>query len=386
MPITSATNAEYDAHLALWTLTERMLTGEGAEKELRRGNYEPKAAFKRRKASADWRPYTRDLISRLTGELFGRAEEVERSAPVPGEWLAAAGSEGESYEVQLLTLAETLVAYHDAWAIVDPKGPTLHVARPQSVPRWTEEAVVVKGRRAVPGDISEDERVEETWTVYRPAGYEVYTRDKDKDVLVGSGAYDEQGRAFTRQGRPTPPAFRIRLPWTVRFGAAVAKAHRALYRLESKYDAALSDALRGMIQLGTAGDEQFAGELRDALEKGALAVPYNTEYGEHRPLSVGTEGLPFAQDALEAKRRELYRVANQSLEEASTQMSATEAAFRNQSGSAAALSVLASAMESAEEEILRLAAQAHDARLTERAFDVSVSWPRDFSEVRLERD
>jgi hypothetical protein len=193
--------------------------------------------------------------------------------------------------------------------------------------------------------------------------------------LIEEGEYAEDF-AFS-QG---PPAVRVSLPWRVRFGLAVAKAHRSLYRLESKYDAALTNSLGGLLQIATGGEDTLSEAIKKALKQGAIAVPYDSDHGEHKPVNVGVEGLPHGKEQLTRKREELYRTAYQSLDQAATQMSATEARQRGRSGPAAALSVLAETVQSAEESILPVIAEAEDRRNADREMVAEVDWPTDFAD------
>jgi hypothetical protein len=377
--VTQSTNTHYDKNLRDWLLIDKMLTGDRVKTTLVRGAFEAQRAFDKRKERADWKPYTRDLVSRLSGELFSRVGEVSRETAATDEYLASVGPEGESYHVQLIQLAETLLAFHDAWAIMDP-AQGLQIVEPQHVPRWNQNAVVLKGTRTVGGDVFTDEAEEEAWTVYYSDRFETYVQREDEngnviERLVDEGFYVEEGWEFS-QG---PPAVRFCLPWTVKFGLAVAKAHRALFRMESKFDEALTNSLGGLVQIATAGDDELKQQIEKALKRGAVAIPYDKDAGEHKPLNIGTGGLGPGQNALERKRKELYRSAHQALDQASSRMTATEANARTRSGQAAALSVLAETMQSAEESILPVVAEAEDRRNAGRELNPEASWPTDYS-------
>jgi hypothetical protein len=381
MGYTTATDAHFRENVADWRLVHRMFSGEGATRELIRGAYEARRAYQKRVERADWRPYTRDLVNRLSGELFTRAGEITRQTVVSGEYLDSIGPEGESYTVQLMRLADTLVAYDEAWVIMDP-AQGLRVVEPQHVTRSGSEGVIVKGMRTDPGaSLDEEESKVAAWTVYRAGGWEVYVKDKEDDdseeVRVGGGRYYSEREGWQFSGGP--PARRITLPWKVSFGLAVAKAHRALYRLESKYDEALTNALSGLLQIATGGDDNIQESIKKAIDDGAIAIPYDKDHGEHKPLNVGTEGLGPGESTLGRKRKELYRTAYQSLDQASQRMTATEVDSRTRSGPVAALSQLSETMESAEVEILPMIAEAEDARRVDEALEASVDWPTDYS-------
>lgn len=381
MGITTATDQHYDNRVDTWTMIDRMHSGDGVEKELVRSPYEATRSYRKRRDCADWKPWTRDLVQRLSGELFSKAGNVTRDTAASDSYLASIGPERESYGVQLMKAVDALLAFDEVWVVMDPSR-GLRIVEPQHVPRSTSDAVVVLGTRTPAGlSVEQDESAARAWTVYYDDSYAVYMKDQENDdreeKRVDSGLYYEEDPSFSFADGP--PARRISLPWRVSFGEAVARAHRALYRLESKYDQALGNALGGLLQLGTGGDQEIADRIEDALKDGALGVPYDKDYGEHKPLDVGTAGLGPGADTLERKRRELYRSAYQSLDDASRRMSATEASARNRSGAVAALSQLSETVQSMEETVLPIVAQAEDATRAGDELEASVDWPQDFS-------
>ena len=196
MAITTATDSRYDNNFDDWLLIARMLTGEGAKRELVRGPYEATHAFKARKKCADFRTYTRDIVERLVGELFTHSKEVTRETVVSDDYLQSIGPEGESYHTQIINLAETLVAYHEAWALVDP-GQGLRIVEPQHVTRSNSNAAIVKGTHTPTASIEQDEKEIPAWTVYYDNRWEKYVKagesSQNEDKRVGSGFYYEKG-------------------------------------------------------------------------------------------------------------------------------------------------------------------------------------------------
>jgi hypothetical protein len=374
MPVSKATNAHYDEHLRSWNLIRRLHTGDQVSAELVQGAFESDLAFKARKDTVDWKPHTRDLISRLVGELFSRSGEVVRETEIDDAYLSAIGPSDQSYVTQLINLTETLIAYDECWAIMDP-AQGLMITGPQHVPRWTQDAVVLKGTRTMGDSVFGDEQEQEAWTIYRDDSYEVYVQSDKEGVdeeRVDGGEYEE---GFSFDG---PPAQRIVLPWKVPFGRSVARAHRSLFRIKSKMDSALTNSLGGgLLQVATGGSGEMADAIKQALKSGAIAVPYDKEHGQHKSLNVGTKGLQHGSEALKRKRQELYRTAYQSLSQASGRMTASEVDARNRSGPAAAMSVLAETIQSAEESLLRVVAKAEDSRREDPS--PQVEWPTDFS-------
>ena len=236
--------------------------------ELLPGSYEPSSAFQARTALADFRPYTRDLVARLSGRLWTRADEIERTVPFDEAWFETAGRPrddmgaggGRAYDTMLMQMTELLLAYDEIWVLVDPRTQKITIIEPQYVTRWNPQSVVVKSEQSTVADVSRSEILQDVYTVYRPDSFTVVAQaeDGDGEEIRDEGMYDEQGRAFTARDGETavPPITRIRVPFSTRYGWTVAKAHRALYRMESRYDAAIGDALRGLLQLAVGNDRR----------------------------------------------------------------------------------------------------------------------------------
>jgi hypothetical protein len=402
MPIHDATHPHYDDHKSDWQTTRRMVSGEDVSEELVRRYFEHADHYDQRQKDADFTPRSRFLLSRIAGILHQRAADVDRDlGPVSEEDLEAAGPAGEDYSVLMLQLTETLLTYDEAAVVLNPAS-GLHVKSPLALPHWGEDAegpfaVVASSRVTTDGPFSDSNR-EDTYVLYRPAGYETYVEDEatagadDNQRLVDRGAWAEDTPFFVdADGRPTTPVLRLSMPWEARVGLQIARKHRAMYRMGSRRDFALSSAMNGLIQFAVGDNADLSDDIESNLRGGYKWVPYSTEYGEHKGLQMPTNGAQLGTEVLEKKKEELNRVAYNELEKgARSSTSATEAQIKHQGAAAAALSVLAAAMSDAETRILRLMAQAQDFR----AFagpspsdpGVSAEWPSDYSDVLSPRD
>lgn len=393
--ITEATHPHYRKRKRDWLLIRRMLTGEEAEKELNKRYFEEHPQhWKQRKRDADHTPLTRRHVQRIVGMLFERKGDVAReTGPISG--LDAVGPEGESYEVQLIALAAKLLAYHEAYVVFQPAG-GLAVVGPMSVPVWNQQSKVVKGSRVPDQSVFAEIQEWDTWTRYTARGYEVFRqvegeggKEKDERIDKGIWAVNEDGESdaffVDQDGQAMPPVLRVRLPWEARFGYMLAKKHRAIFEMRSRRDFAASTSMNGLLQVGvgkTQGDEDFAGMIRSAIEKSRI-LPYRTDYGEHKGIAYPTDGIKEGTKIIQEKEKEMDEVAFKLLDEA-TRKTATEAALQHAGGAAAALTVLASTIESAEERILRVMAQAEDMRLAgpgPEPVNITVEWPEDYSGV-----
>jgi hypothetical protein len=397
MAIHDATHPRFDDHERSWLLVRRMLTGENIERELVQRYFEHDRHFEQREEDADHTPRLRFLLGRLVGMLFQREDEVERRlGPLDQESLEGAGPEGEDYRVQLMELAQTLLAYNEAIVIVNPrKG--LQIESPLAVPHFTSMEAVVKGSRTTSASVFEDAQSVDTWTRYTPIGWETYRKPRDEEegeqVLVESGQYVETGEDQDQpffvdsDERPRAPVMRIKMPWGSKVGLQLARKARAIFRLESRRDFSLSTAMNGIIQLGVGSDSDLADRIKKGAKRGDHLWPYDKDLGEHKGLQLPTDGAELGTEVISDKEEALHRVAYNELQQAArTAQSATEAQIQRSGGAAAALSVLAATLSDAERRILKVWSQAEDftvAGPNPRLPDVGAEWPEDFSEVDL---
>ena len=386
--ITIAKNELFKDKSPQWTATQQMYTGKGVTAQLHQGYFEPDSHFHKRASQADFQPVTRDIISRLVGQLFERRDEIVRElGPLSEADLERIGPKGESWTVLMMQVAENLLAYNSCVVVLRPEIPSVYVETPLVMPRWTATEAVITSERSMTDSVFQDEELQDTWTRYFPEGWGVYVQEDGKDVPIEEGFWrDEQSFFVDRDGLRVPPVIRAEMPWSSCFGHLVAQAHAAIYRMESTLDFASSGSLHGLVQLGVGSDSELATEISDALEDGRRFIPYDRDKGEHKPLAVPTAGLEMTAQLIEKKRENLYETSYQSLTQIAR--SATEAASDHQSGPAAALSVLGETMASIEARTLSLLAQATDmesfAGPAPQDPGISVSYPSDFSQVRLE--
>lgn len=391
--VTTLTHPRYDKQERDWQLISRMFSGEDVTKELIKRYHEHNDHYRQRKRDADFTPHARYLTSRLSGMLFQKEDDVDRTLSIlTEEDLEEAGPDGEDYRIILQTLADTLWAFDEAYLIYNPRS-GLHVVDPLSVPVWSGAEVVVKGTQTVvdiDAGIAEEMQV---WTRYMPQGYEVYRQTQDdqgnvEEEIIAAGTWaDSEEVYFTdAQGQAVPPVLHISMPWRARFGLALAKKNRAIFRAVSRRDFAWSTSANGMLQVGIGnkdgGDDQLADKLKEAAQTYKI-LPYRKDYGEHKGVAYPVEGIEIGTKIIAQKQKELDEVAYNTLEEA-TRKTATEASIQHSGGAAAALSIMGQTIEDAERRILRIMAQAKDYRLAgpePQPIDVSVGWPQDFSKI-----
>ena len=384
--ITTATNAQYDQREHSWRLTRTFATGTGASSQLMQGYYEAQARFAKRRRLAQFFPLTASLIRRLAGHLY--SQEVEREAPID---VSNIGARGESIQVIAAEIAQTILLYNSVVIVIDQG---VRVLPPIDCPRWDDgEFYTVQGRQVKPGAArDQDQEMQDVWTVYDPSQFEVYTQEvnktsnKKEDVLLRRGVYAE-GRSYSIGAQPHPPVLRPMMSWPTAIGHEIAKAHRAIYRMESRADAGEMEAVAStMMQAAVGADEDFAGVFAKALKEGQTYVPYDKDLGEHKPFALPVGPAEQLRSTLERKEERLYKVLGQAVAD-NVQRSATEAVLNMSTGIAPLLTSLASKMQDVEEHVIELAAQEIDTRRMGTApNDISVTYPQDFTQVAIGAD
>jgi len=370
MSLKNAQNQHYKKHRSDWTLARDFYEAEDVSRHLVQGKYESEGAFQARRRQADVHPYTRQIIGRLTDQLLLRSDEATRRlGPIPSSYLENAGPDGESHDLQMHTLANYLLLYGEAWLQVRPtgSGAELRVLSPLTVPRWTDQKVLTLGERSRPNvSIEEDEEVETTYTTHSPRGFTSYVfRKKDNGeeerVQVESGTYapgEEDAFFVDRSGNPTPPLKRITLPWDATLGIQLGKTHLQMFRLESQIDGRLHTALTSGQLVYNGLDEDGEEKVIHSHKKGQNLI-FLPDDADVQPMTVPTEAVEMGEERLSNKEDALYETAYETITREEGQMTATEASSRSQA-TAAAVSTIASTVESAETSVLPLVAQSYN--------------------------
>ncbi|MCS4139569.1 hypothetical protein GGQ13_003024 [Salinibacter ruber] len=368
MSLKTATNAHYDRMKEDWQLARDFFELSGLGRYLEQGKYEAEGPYRSRVGRRFAQDHTATLVGRLADPMLLRADEVERDlGPIPDDYLGSAGPGEESHDLQMHQLAEYLLVYGEAWVEVRPTGAgaELRIRTPLSVPRWTGNRVLTLGEASRPDvPITQPEEVDTTYTVHSPRGFTTYmfreneTTGEEERAQVDSGDYspgEEEAFFVDAQGNPTAPLLRVEMPWDATFGVAVARVHRSIYRMRNQLHGRFGSILTNSRYYTKGLDADGEEKLVHALKRGRnlLHLDENSEIGA---LEVPTDGIEEAQDELRRLKDDLYRAANQTIDGATSNASATEAVVKNEDKSAA-LATLAATIESAEESALRLIAQ-----------------------------
>jgi len=370
MSLKDAQNQHYKENKDDWALAQAFYSTDDTERYLTQGKYESDGAYRSRVRAAHAFPYSRQIIHRISDQLLLRADEVERElGPIPSRYVDAAGPDEESHQLQMKTLGDYLLLFGEAWLQVRPtgSGAELRVLTPLTVPRWKGEKVLTLGTRSKESTIFEGEQKETTYTVHTPTGWTTYAlRKKEgskekKRVEVESGTYspgEETAFFVDAGGNRTPPLMRFSMPWDTVLGIEVAKTHLQMFRLENQIDGRLHTALTSGQLVYNGLDEDGEEKVIHSHKKGRNLI-FLPEDADVEPLEVPTEAVTMGEERLATKEETLYETAYNALQAATAESSATETVVKQQS-TAAALATLASTVESAEESVLRLVAQAYN--------------------------
>jgi len=390
--ITDATNRRYDQMLPSWQMTRRMTQPDNARRELIQGAYESRSRFEARAQLTDYHPLTSTIMQRMVGMLYARQADISRQASVD---LSDIGAGGEGIDVIAGEIALNLLLYNDCTVIVESEG--IRVSSPIACTRWEPgRFYTIKSLRTSgdPGPAA-NQKLMDVWTVYEANGFTIYAQQENdsgekEDVVVQPftawNAEDADG-AFRLRQEAVPPILRAEMHWERALGAAVARGHRAIYRAESRCDAAeLEAAASTKIQAGVGADEDLAKAFAEALKKDRSYVPYSSEMGEHKPLSLPTGPSDALRTTIEEKEARLYKVLGITMA-ANAKRSATEAMLDVSTGIATTLSTLADKMQDIERDMLQLLQQARNVQTSlGRPDDVTIEYPAAFSQVDLTSD
>jgi len=386
--ITTATNVAYDNMISDWMMTQRMVHPDKAKAELIQGAYESNTRFQARTRLTDYHPLTSTIMQRLVGMLYAKQEDIVRNTPMDTNDI---GVNGEGINVISSEIAMNLLLYNDCIVIVETEG--VKVSSPIACPRWQDDVfyTIQSTRQSEVNGPGDDQEIIDVWTVYQPNGFTIYGQEKDdrgnkRDIVIQPftpwNAEDVDG-VFRLRGQEKPPVLRPEMHWQRALGASVARGHRAIYRTESRCDAAeLEAAASTKIQAGVGADEDLAEAFADALKKDRSYVPYSKDKGEHLPLSLPTGPTNALRDTIEEKERRLYKVLGITMA-TNAQRSATEAMIDLSTGVASTLSTLADKMQDVERDMLQLLEQARNVIRLGRPTDITIEYPSDFSNINL---
>ena len=387
-------------------LASAFYTGDGVAAHLRQyASGESKAAFTERQALAHADPHLALVIDTLAGMVmetpperdFGALGDVDAPGTAAYALFRDADGTGTGYRALLQQAAIEALLYNEVWALVDPAATADGRGRPRvkllptlSVTDWVEgagngvaEALVketVDGRRSV----TAEPKTVEQYVLYTPQGWARYQEADGKAVLVGEGLYAaETGRVYvTRDGEPTAPVVRVRLPFRRYVAGQLAKSARALFSKRSDRDALQRAASYPKLVL-TASDDEYT-EIVDGLRKGANTLRLDPAHtGSHAFIAPSMDGVRAATETLAQDTQAFYQTAFRLMEaEGRASRTATEAVLDRSSGLSAALGLVSAAMEELERGVLGMCEQVVSDRPSDWTSDVT--YGADYSDASLD--
>ena len=429
----------YDQYVEQWEYVAdhyegRVLEEERIEKYLiQRSQGESEEAFAERVQITQYTPDFFNAIVTLVGLLFGNEECVTRqweektedaqgnekvrmSLGNPndattdfGKFWRDVDGEGTNYESFMFNLSCYLVAYGEAWILVDGWGtgegvygtysvpPRIRILPPQRVMRdcYRDDNVLDTVKITSFVDKSSMSQMlppdpMQIYTIYYPEGYSIWRHDEKGNPvmitpdLVPYSDITQQG-AFAyrnKHGANVPPLFRVSLPFDGCLGYLMARKANTLFNHQSTLDMLLHIACfvkyaADVVRMDGDVDHDLMAKIEDAIAAGSSIL-----YGAgSKYVSPPMDPANTKNTILKDYRRDFYTSFFQAYGDRGAQKTATEVRQDMATTVHAFLAVLAVTMEEAENELLYRLEQAWLPSNPEMWNIAKAQWKKDFSTV-----
>jgi len=383
-------NHEYAANIAQWTYARDHYTAEAAApwnipSYLHRKKLgEAVEAYEERVLLADYTPHFGAVVDTLAGmitqieanatRVWGRLGDSEDRRTHAGRVWVDADGDGNGLLTLMQLLATDLVAVHDAWLLVDGvKGDgrraRIRLIEVERVINWRHdpdtgalvEAVMkdFKDTRASVMD-NPDAHLECEYILFTTAGFQRYRKVRDaekREEKVVQVSELEPYAYRTRDGSPTIPLVRVRLPLRRNVGYIMARKANAIFNKESERDHLLRFACFPLLNV-VANDTLF-GKIKQQLRAGARVLQVLPGNANHNYTAPDSGPAAILNATIEAKILEYYTTAFREFGSAARRqgrerVTATEVKQDLATGVAAFLSLLRNALDNAENAALYL--------------------------------
>jgi len=362
---------------------------------IRKGIGETLEAYQERVALADYTPHFSHIVDSLAGMLFGievdanRAwgalgDEEDTNTPA-GKLYFDADGDRNGYGTIWKVLTTELIAIHDAWVFVDGgedgRYPKIRILPAESVTNWRfEDGVLVEAvvreitdtRESLQDDPKktaaqyiymtvngwqrwEKQRADTSPTqTEQPGGS---TGGREIAVPVGDpGTW----KYVTLSGKRTLPLVPVSLPLRRHVGFMLSRKANAIFNKESERDALLRHCSFPLLNI-FAADSQYR-KITDMLKKGARALQVPPGGTGHAFIAPSPAPAQMLETSISQKVNDLYITGFREYGGASQRSqgnakSATEIRYDVQTGVAAFLQMLKSAIDDAENATLQLLEQ-----------------------------
>lgn len=139
--------------------------------------------------------------------------------------------------------------------------------------------------------VMDEPKLLDRYVVYGPSAWTRWALVDGKEVIVGSGSYSSDGRAYVApSGAPTAPLVRVRLPWSRLVSTTLAREH-----LQQALRPRRPPAPVFLPKLVLAATDDEFDELVDGLKRGSNVLREDpNQSGSHRYESAPTDGIDAA--------------------------------------------------------------------------------------------
>ena len=368
-------------------------------------------AYKERLCITDYTPDFYRAVSSLGSMLFQLKDAVTRSFERDGrksvlgnpsdpdtqihKWWNDVDGMGTNYLSFLKHLANNLIAYGECWIGIDGGGggkpPQISLLAPQHVLR----DVYADGRlesvktltyvdRADPDQMSKP-KIEGVYTIARREGYEIWHHvdGKESEITSGVQPYGQKGKRFVysnRRGETVPPLFRVTLP-IGNVGYSMAKKACVLLNHQSTANFMMrSGGFPRFLVDAYSKDGGLDEKHWKLIERLAKAGSRVWPGASGKFVSPSMTNAQILCDLVDKRRQEFFQTFFQAYGDRASEKTATEIKQDFSTSTQAFLSMLATSIEEAENEIFFRLEQAWGGDRSKVGI-ANVEWTRDFSSM-----
>jgi len=388
----------YIRDILKWTWARDHYTGECASERkithylIRKGVGETLEAYQERVALADYTPHFAHIVDSLAGMLFGVEVDANRimgslgdetdSGTPAGRLFVDADGERNGYKTIWKILTTELIAIHDAWIFVDGgvdgKTPRVRILPAEAVTNWRyEDGVLVEGLireitdtrtslRDDPAKVAsqyihltvdgwqrwEKQQVPDTSSNTAPGGAQTASpaQRPGREIAVAVGK-PGTWRYQTINGERTIPLFPVSLPLRRHVGFMIARKANVIFNKESERDSLLRHCSFPLLNVH--GSDTHFKKVTDAMRRGARALQVPAGGTPHAFIAPSPAPAQELSAALKEKTNDLYITGFREYGGASQRSqgnakTALEVRYDVQTGVAAFLQMLKSAIDDAE--------------------------------------
>lgn len=402
-------HTEYVAMKEKWRFTRDHYTGEILDPThirrylVQKAVGESDAAYGERVKLADYTNLLASAIDTIAGMLWGSDEKTSRQWRAEGGgfdfgdpsdarsligrlWRDANGR-GLPYIASWKGATVDLLLEHRFWVLVDTANsgstarPVIHVLPALSVPNWAVDdkglaGVIVKEDDDSQATLDAKPGTTERRIVYRREGWERWERPASGQwARTGEGLYKYESPS----GAPALPIFCVKLPLGRNVGWLLAKKANAIFNRESSRDNIIN--LANHPRLNVVGDDTSYDRVVDQLQRGANALQVKPGDSPHGYIAPSSEPATIATEVIKEKVEGFFLMAMREYGDSAAQRTATEVRQDVAQGVGAFLSLVAAAMDAAENGAIWRVAQTERPGLAAAQVPARVERSEDFAVV-----